>query len=225
MKVNEIIYYIQNVLNKGSRSDDSLYSDRQIYFILKNIRAKLIKQKYDKYNRLSESNYQLIDCMELVKEELYDCPCFTSDCKVLVTKYEVPNILNSRNNPLIEVYTPKGEKISRTTLDSYKYNQYSKTKKDKMFWFSHNDKIVVVGSTLMKAIRIKAIFEDPLELGDIVSYCTSNACYDPSVSKFPLDAELVDSLTKMSYDELVRVMTIMPNDEINNSNGQIIKDA
>jgi len=224
MKLNEIIYYIQNVLNKGPRSDDSLYSDRQVYFILKSIRAKLIKQKYDKYNRISEANYQLIDCMELTKQELYDCPCFTTDCKVLVTNYEIPNILNSRNLPLIEVYTPKGEKISRTTLNAYKYNKYSRTKEDKLFWFYHDNKIVVLGSTLLKAIRIKGIFEDPVELGSITSYCTSNVCFDPYTSNFPLDAELVDSLTKMAYDEFVRVMAMMPNDQTNNSNGEISKN-
>ena len=69
--LSEHIAHIKSVLSRGAESDDSRYSDRQIYFLLRYLRAELFKQKLDKYNYVSPFNYQTIPCipLELVTED------------------------------------------------------------------------------------------------------------------------------------------------------------
>lgn len=217
MTINEVISYIQNIYNKGPKTDETELSDRMVYQIAKKVRAKLIKQKADKWNKIPDAYYQSIDCFPLEVEPLIDCNCIDNGCRVLKSKYKVPLFVTGRNRPLFNVYTVFGDSISPTSLDERNYNKYSKTKQNKKGWFLHNGYLVVIDDTnMMEMAMIKGVFEDPLEL-DGITACEDVTCENPYSVEFALEGEMFDTLTKMVYQELLQVMKAQPQDLSNDS--------
>lgn len=224
--LQEHIYHIKNVLSNGPVSDDFKLSDEQVYFILKFIRAKLLKDKFDKYHYINISNYQTIDCLQLELVKDINCPCFTNECYVLRSKCELPRIITGRNGLLIQgIYDLSGNVISETSKTKLQYVKYSKTKKDKVSYFILNNKLHIQNKDRLKAVSITALFEDPLSLSNLggCNSCGENntSCYDPSTMDFPLDADLTTYLNKMAYEELYNIMMKLPQDNINDSKDNI----
>jgi hypothetical protein len=217
MTINEIISYIQNVYNKGPKTDETELSDRFVYELVKKIRAKLIKQTADKFNKIPDAYYQSIDCFPLEVTQLIDCGCIDTGCRVLKSKYKVPLFVTGRNKSLFNVYNVFGDSISPTSLESRNYNKYSKTKKGKSGWFLHNGYLVVIDeNNTTEMIIIKGVFEDPLELQGL-STCDGVICQDPYKTDFPIEGAMFDTLTKMCYEEIIKYMKVMPIDLDNNS--------
>ena len=224
MLIREITAYIQTILNKGPRSDDSLLSDRAIYFMVKSIRAKLLKQRFDKYNTINEFNYQYIDCVQLERKTLYDCPCMTQECKFMVSKQIIPRYMTTRNDHLIKVFTIDGNEIpfitSKKDINNFKHTL---TKANKLVAFLHKERLTITGAepTMIKTVTLKILAEDPLEIANFPSCDGTTPCFDPYYQDFPMDTDLIETLTKMSYDEFARVMMSVPNDLSNDANGVI----
>ena len=92
--INQHTFFIQNLLNKGPRSDDSRFSNRLVEHAILQSRNRLLKIKLDKYDHIADSNYQTI-CVELEPHTYYDCSCITdnNDCKILRSKLPIPKEL------------------------------------------------------------------------------------------------------------------------------------
>ena len=95
--LKEHVYFIQNIINKGPRSDDARYSNRFIAHALKQTRSLLLKRKIDKYHALSPQNYLTV-CVPLELSSYHDCTCIPDvfDCKVLKSTCELPQELVGR---------------------------------------------------------------------------------------------------------------------------------
>ena len=222
MLIKEIISNIRGVLSHGPASSDSRISERQVYFIIKYLRAKLIKQKADKYHYISDFNYQTFECLplELVPED--NCPCYARECKVLKSTFKLPVILNNRNQLMLKgLWTQGGEKINYATSDEIKRFKYSKTKKEALTFEIINNYLYVRADPRLKVVKLTAIFEDPVEI-NLPSACGENVlCFDPETMEFPLDMELVEALNKLTYEELFNVMLRIPVDTESNSKDDI----
>ncbi len=96
MKLIEHTYAIKNLLSHGPSSEDHSYSNRLIAHFLQAARSRLIRQKIDKYNFLSEQSYQNL-CVPLELDNIHDC-CDVPDmdCKVLKSSIIIPKFLTSR---------------------------------------------------------------------------------------------------------------------------------
>jgi len=222
MLLNEIIYSIQTVLNKGSKSDDSIYSNRFIYTFIKSYRAKLLRQSIDKYQEVNPFNFQTIDCLELELSILPECPCLTLNCKFLKSKYQLPRVIQSRNQLLLKVYTPDGTLINNSTLEEAKNFKYTRTKNNKMFWFIHNNFLVVVDpNNMLSHVQVKGLFEDPVELQTVKS-CNNSKCFDPLTQNYPIDTYMLDTIRTMTYEEIMRYMNQSLNDLTNDSQGIVL---
>jgi len=219
--LSEHIAHIKSVLSKGAESDNSRYSDRQIYFLLKYLRAELLKQKLDKYHFVSPFNYQTIPCIELEKvDENEGCECYSTGCLILKSKYALPRVIVNRNQLLLKIWTPAGIVVDYATNDEVKRAKYSKTKNSGYTYEIINNYIYVRGNLSLEALKVRAIFTDPLEV-NIPGACGDNqTCFDPYTEDFPLDLEMTRALNKMSYEELVGVMSKMKEDMENNSNDE-----
>jgi len=217
--LSEHIAHIKSVLSRGAESDDSRYSDRQIYFLLRYLRAELFKQKLDKYNYVSPFNYQTIPCipLELVTED-EGCECYSTDCVVLRTVSEIPRPIVNRKQMFLKVWTQGGVSIDPASSDDVKYAKYSKIKKNLLSYEVINNRIYVKGTTTLKALKIRALFADPLAV-NIPGACGDgeSVCFDPYTDEFPLDLEMTRAMNKLSYEELVDIMAKMPEDVDNDS--------
>lgn len=210
MLVGEVISSIRALLSRGQPSDDLRWNEPLIYHSVKTVRARLIKNKKDKFQELSPFTYQTLECFPLDWTTLYDCPCYTVDCKYLVSRYDLPTILSYRNGLLIDsVRTLAGKKIDRLDLTEVEYNKYSKTKKNALGWFIHNNKLVIVGNSKLKVITVRAIFDDPLALSE-VPVCDSDGaesgdtCFNPRTSDFPIEQEMINDLEMMVVEKIMK---------------------
>lgn len=223
MLIGEVISSIKEFLSRGISSDDVRWSDPFIYFQTLLVRARLLKNKKDKFQELSPFSYQTLECFPLVWTTLYDCPCYDVDCKFLVSKYNIPDIVGYRNGLLIDtVRTLGGRKIDRIDVGEITYLKDTRTKKNGLYWFIHNNKLVIVGSSKLKVVTVRAIFIDPLQLNDI-PVCdedgeeTYNPCYDPHTTDFPIEKEMIDDLEKMVIEKIKKMGEPSPQDNENNA--------
>jgi len=211
MTVYEIISYIQNIFNNGPKTDETQLSDRMAYFIIKKFRAKRIKERADKFNKIPDAYYQSIDCFPMELTQMIDCDCIDTGCKVLKSTNKVPLFVTGRNMALLNVYTLLGEPISPSSLEEVRWNKYSRTKKDKRFWFMWNEYLVVVDpDNMLENVIVRAVFEDPLSLEGLGA-CDGVVCADPYEEDFSLPGEDLDYISNLSFSELQK-MLMMPQD-------------
>lgn len=215
------------ILNHGTPSDDKRFSDRHLYFILKYLRAELIKNKANKYNYLNVFNYQTIPCLSLeIVTGLDDCPCLPDGvgCQYLRTASPLPKILSNRQGLLISsVRDAVGNIIPGASYETTSYDQYTKIKKNMTRYFIHNGYLyLATNNTDLEKINITAIFFDPVELASIPT-CdnTEVTCYNPMTQAFPMDDELTSALFKMTYEELFGFALRVPQDTSNDSKSGI----
>ena len=216
--LKEHLSTITSILNNGIATDDYQFSDQQIYFILKSVRAALLKQRIDGGKYISPFNYQTIPCFKLQLAKIEDCECYTSDCYSLQSTCTIPTIIASNKGLIVDgvytINTKKPTRLAPLTFDEYRLSQYSKTMKDVKGYFIVADKLHVVGYDRLAAVKVRALFDDPVEVLTQTPSCACNddgsaLCLDPYEVEFPLDSDLSKALWSMTYDEILRVSSKM----------------
>jgi len=216
MLLQELTGYLKTSINNGPEPRSFRLTDRYLYFMLKNFRALLIRRKVDKQYFVSDFNFQTLPCVSLEKSTLMDCNCLPSGvgCPLLRSTDPLPEILTSRNNYILNYVTDMyGNDIPLTTMQEFKYSNMSFYKKDRICCFIHKGYLYIANNTDLEKVTLNAVFYDPLEVTD----CDGNTCLDPLTSEFPMDKELVDTLLKMSYQEILGVVNSTPQDRENDS--------
>ena len=124
----EHVYAIQNIINRGVKSDDARISNRLIEHFLNASRSILVKQKLDKYQPLSQQSYQTL-CIPLEEGSYHDCSCVTVDlgCKVLKSTCELPTELVKRWKSSMTIQFLDGRTIDRISVRSKNNSPYSLT--------------------------------------------------------------------------------------------------
>jgi len=220
MKLMDYITHVQTVFNSGVPSDDKKLSDEHIYHLLKTARVRLLYEKQNKMYKISDRSFQHIPCLKLEEGYLAECHCLPPGCAVLMS-CELPTAMSWRNNIIMHVTTMQGETIPQISLKKSNYLKYKKVQLNKYGWFIHNNRLVVVGDTRLCLVSVNFIAEDPLELTGI-NHCNTEGedlgipCYDPTTDEFPIDAELVDIMYKLVFEDL-KLMYGLPNDNENNA--------
>lgn len=215
---NEHIAHIAGIMSATTEvADDFQFSDQQLYFILTAVRSYLIKQKLDAGKYISPFNYQTIPCFKLSLTVIEDCECYTANCKGLISNCNIPSIITSNKGLALEVYSinsNKPTKLAPLSFDEYRLSQYSKTMQKVKGYFIPTEKMHVVGYDRLAAVKVKALFSDPLEVLTMSTTCGCNddgsaLCLDPYTAEFPLDSDLSRTLWSMTYDDILRIATKM----------------
>lgn len=214
------VYFIQNLINQGPRSDDSRISNRLIEHALKQARARLIKLKLDKYDYIADSLYQPI-CVELEKKPYHDCSCVTdnNDCLVLRSKKRLPKDLVAKWGSTVQVMYLDGRSISKSSITQNMYSKYSLSDNPaKVGYFIEDGYIVILNNIKLKLIVVKAIWEDPQEATNYTdcSNIDDADCSKYSSTSFPIDSELVYPMYQLTL-ELLGVSQKFPEDTRNDS--------
>lgn len=229
MLIKEAIQRVQSLYSKGVQSDDSRLSARHIYSKLKSSRARLIKQKLDKNQIVSDWNVQVLPCVELELAPQHECPCLPPiGCSILKSKYPLPKPSTSRNRELIYYVTSIDGSIiySKTTWDEKKYKKGNKYTKDKPDYFIKNGYLYLTHKSGPKVVTVGGVFEDPVEAVSYSSYCEEEAdCIDPLETDFPIDEDQVDTLIEMASKELVILFSQMKEDLTNDSKDSVTENG
>lgn len=231
--LNEHVYAIKNILNKGIPSDDSRFSNRLIAHYLKQSRGLLIKRKLDKDKYISALNYQRV-CVPLELVTYGDCECITdvfSNCKILRSTCTFPKIFTSKYKAALTVKAIDGTVLSETSITKDKLKTYSLSQQTpKLGWFIEDNRLHVLHSQTTPLVIAIALWEDPEAVSD---FCTcggesgtgNTPCYNTQNDEFPIDAELVLPMYEMTLKVFGLGMQYPEDNENNARSNQVVNDA
>ena len=229
MLLKEILQRVQSLYSKGVQSDDTRLKPRHTYNKLLTGRSKLLSQQAKKKQKISDWNYVILPCVELIKVSSHDCPCLPQiGCKVYRTKYPLPRPMTNLNVHLIDwVLTLGGDrKFNEKTRDGQRNLKGNKYTKATDTFVLENSHAYFYGKDLPKVVKIKLLAEDPIKALDYPSICDGEDCEDCTdcVSafdkEFPIDADLIDTLVELTYGELVDGFSKMQQDLTNDTRGK-----
>lgn len=232
--ISEAIQRIKSLYNKGVQSDDSRLSSRHIYNKLLSVRSRLIYQKVNKKQKLSQWVYQTLPCVELIKAPIHECPCIPSGkCVILRTKYKLPKPISSLDKDIIQsVSSLDGSTIfNETTFETEKYTKGNKYTSTKPHYYIRNEYLYITDTKSLEAITITGLFDDPVAVEEHPSYCEDKTscpeceCKSAIDREFPIDSDLIDPMIELSLQELIEVFSQMREDQTNDARDNLIQES
>lgn len=233
MKNIEVIQRVQSLYSKGVDSDDSRLTRRHIFNKLQTVRAKLLTQEVNKKQKVSQWNYQVLPCVELIKVSAHQCGCLPQlGCYYYRTKHKLPDPIVSYQAHLLQsVTTLNGEvQFAPTTWKGKKWKSGSKYTSGKPDYFIRDSYLYLTSNKNdLKIITIEGLWEDILKVDSFPSYCDEIAdpCTDEVTTtvdcesildkEFPLDLDMIDTCILMSAQELVELFNRQREDRTNNT--------
>lgn len=228
MKINEVVQRVQSLYSKGVASDDSRLSSRHIYNKLLTVRARLISQEAKKKQKVSQWNYQVISCIELIKVPAHECPCLPPiGCEILRSKFKLPKPLSGLSGSLIQSVTTidREKKLNEISINAAKSLSGNKYAKSSLSFFIEEGYLYVSTPTKIQFIRIVGLFEDPIEVKQFENFCEDckecKECVDYELEEFPINNDMIDPLVEIAVQELVILFGQGAQDLTNDSNDDV----
>jgi hypothetical protein len=224
MFIKEVIERIQSLYSKGVSSDESRLSDRHVYNKILSVRMQLLSQQLKKKQRISDWNYSVLPCVELIKVPNHECPCLGDlGCDVYRTRLQIPRVLTDSNRHYIEfvMSVENGMRIEETTRQGVMYlkgNKYTGIKPKYLF---ENGYLYFPLKKNPGVVKIKLLAEDPLEANHYPSLCEDcQDCADCVAAydhEFNIDGDLIEPLVDICVQEIIGVFGQRKEDTENNS--------
>lgn len=216
-----LVYMILDEL-KGD-SDDYIFTEDHIMFLLSKYRAFLLKQRYaDIKKQIPESNYQTL-CLELIEvPAIAGVPC--EGGSYLRSKSKIPFTMKVANPMIYPVDYFQGSNVTFVDRNRMRYVGYNKYLQNIIYCALGPDNYLYFRSSnpqfiyLQKA-RFTAIFEDSETASKLE--CNSGDEICETIDKiFPIEDALVPPLIELVVKELKQAQ-YSPSDEVNNSNDDL----
>lgn len=212
----ELVYLVLDELKLTS--DDALFNEEHVMFLLGKYRGLLLKQQYkDIKKEIPESNYQTL-CLDLIQ-----VPAITGEpCEggtYLRSKEKIP-FLMSVATPRVypeDYYQGDITYVSRERMKYVGYNRwlpniiYASIGPDNYLYFkSFNPQYLY-----LEKARLTGIFEEPEKAAELECNRDESTC-DPMDMKFPLEEALIPQVVELVVRELSRP-EYLPEDKQNNA--------
>jgi hypothetical protein len=224
MTLNDIAYKILETYRAYIRNSESI-DIRELYHKIHTTRAKLIKQKIEKYPLMpiEETFNQSIGSQKL---ELVDSSVVTgllSGRKMLRTINNIPLPLFNNNGEPLFAGISGGDLLSPTikmvTFEQSKYVGNGRFNKNTLYGFYYNNKIYLTsGGTdyrQLKYITGRGIFQDPMSAGLL-----TNSSYDEK-SEYPISFNMAVDLENIILSEDYKLNVLQPVDQTSNQTDDI----
>ena len=223
--IGQHISNLRGLIKQYGRTDES-YSDQFLYQLLKGERNELISDTLRKFNHVSEWNWETY-CMKLIKTKPHNCDCVPShlNCTVLRSKYKIPQPVKGRNKSYIEFKTLGGQEIAL-----YDESEWLRIKEDDIRSGVISASIIngylfIWNNLTLRVFNVGGIWQDQMEWQsipkcDVDGEETSDLCFNPLTSEFPLDLEKQNYI----YSKVLTLLKIpiqLPQDITNDSNESI----
>lgn len=225
-KVNEIVYSIMEQLTGFTPSKDTRIPEEFIIHQMNNIRAVLIKEKFDQDKTISDSNYQLICCLE-VKCDRIICNGVDSGDKIYYVEF--PKLMEGLENTSIKfVGTVEfgGNDPIRSHFDRYGFNAW--TFSHKLPYVGKRPSYTIVGgyqagdtkidktiallknlpTAGLRSLCALILLDNPLE-----GSCNSDETMN---MEYPIPSHMRYKLEMLVLQQILSTMNT-PSDDINNS--------
>ena len=218
----EIIQRTQSAYSHGVQSDDSRLSNRHIFNTASSIRARLLTQEAKKNQRISDWAYQMLECVELIKAPLNECPCTPqSGCTILRSRHKIPSPMVTASKTMIIVTGLEGRlTITETTFETMKFAKGRRFTKTSPEFFIKNGYIYITANLILETIVIKGLFNDTIAAWKFPSVCNPQGispCMSNLDYEFPYEDDLVDALVQLAAQELIQLFGNSREDKKNNT--------
>jgi len=160
-------------------SDDSNFTDEQIYMALLEARGLIMERRLEKNKEFPDDIYQTI-CLTLCTDSYHecdDCLDIPAGCEILKTCKDIPGGMFDGNTEIIRVSTIDGREIAPVTEAKHRLRKFRKTGKNNYYYIRMKNKFGVfnIPQQRLRAIKIKGIFLDPVA-AEMASACSANNC-------------------------------------------------
>jgi hypothetical protein len=211
--LNEIVDTILNLYNGGRISQSYRPTRLQVKYIVKYIRATLLRRDLDKDNLNPNTFFwQYLGCQELELVDEAECCGIELGCKILRTKDKLPTPIRGKMGDFLKIYT-----IDRKTqipikrpeeIDSYiSGNQFTgKT----IVATIVNGRAYFYNTKTLAAVTPAGLFEDPTVAANYVN-CDGVACYSDD-DEFPIPADMIQQLIQMILTGEMKILATTPED-------------
>lgn len=216
----ELVYMCLDELKLNS--DDALFTEEHIIFLLDKYRVFLLKQKYsDVKKQIPESNYQTI-CLDLIEvPAISGEPC--EGGSYLRSKEKVPFLMKigiPRVYP-VDYYQGNITYVSRDRMRYVGYNKYmqniiySSLGPDNYLYFKSSNPQYLY----LEKVRMTGIFEDAQAASELQCDTENKEC-DVLNRTFPIEESLVPPLIQLVVEELSKT-EYKPEDKENNADDDL----
>lgn len=209
-------------------SDDALYTEEHVMFLLGKYRTFLLKQRYsDVKKQIPESNYQTI-CLDLIKvPAISGEPC--EGGSYLRSKEKIPFLMKIGNPRVYPIDYYQGE-ITYVSRDRMRYVGYNKYLQNIIYASLGPDNYLYFKSfnpqfLYLEKVRITGIFEDTLAASELqCSNENGDTACDVLDREFPIENALIPPLIQLVVEELTKA-EYKPEDKENNSDDDLSEVA
>lgn len=198
----EAIYMVLDELKL--QSDDAIYTEEHIMFLLGKYRTFLLKQRYsDIKKQIPESNYQTI-CLDLIEvPAISGEPC--EGGPYLRSKEKVPFLMKIGNPMVYPLDYYQGD-ITYISRERMRYIGYNKYLKNIIYASIGPDNYLYLKSSnpqylYLEKIKVTGIFEDAIAASDL--QCPDDAECDVLDRVFPIEDALVPPMIELVVKELL----------------------
>lgn len=216
----ELVYLVLDELKLTS--DDALFNEEHVMFLLGKYRGFLLKQQYkDIKKEIPESNYQTL-CLDLIQ-----VPAITGEpCEggtYLRSKEKIPFLMPVATPRVYpeDYYQGDITYVSRERMKYVGYNRwlpniiYASIGPDNYLYFkSFNPQYLY-----LEKARLTGIFEEPEKAAELECNRDESTC-DPMDMKFPLEEALIPQVVELVVKELSRP-EYLPEDKQNNADDSL----
>lgn len=213
----EAIEQVQSLYSKGVKSKDSRLSSAYIYSVLIKNRATILKQQINKGQEVSQWSYQQLRAIELEETQRQN-----SGIVLLRTKYKLPTPILGIGDKTIDSITDidGGLIFDKTTYKGFKYDSGKKYTSNKPSFYLLEQRAYINYKSKLKGVTAYGLFYNPIEAAifpSLDSDCEECACKDYSEFEFPLDGDTLNTVVKMTVNELVVMFMQMKEDRNNDA--------
>ena len=209
-------------------SDDALYTEEHIMFLLGKYRTFLIKQRYsDIKKQIPESNYQTI-CLDLIEvPAISGEPC--EGGSYLRSKEKIPFLMKIGNPRVYPIDYYQGE-ITYVSRDRMRYVGHNKYLQNIIYASLGPDNYLYFKSInpqflYLEKVRMTGIFEDPKAASELQCPDESgDTVCDVLDREFPIEAALVPPLIELVVKELLGA-EYRPDDKTNDAKDELSEVA
>jgi len=222
--LNEICYNIIRLgIGGGIPTDDHRLKKEQVAFWVRNYRARLLKEYYEKNGSINPQFWQDLGCLDIVCVDKADC------CNRMVEEswkklsVEMPELVDVSNGQtlmsvgLIDKVQQFNELSSPQRAFYDKFRKFGK-ETIKFFQIGKSLYFDLPKGSKLSTINIRAILNDPMDLYK-VNKCLGDECVDPYEIEYPMPSYLLQIMSDMIMQKELSftVKTQVVDDDKNNA--------
>jgi hypothetical protein len=214
-KLNELIYNLKNLQNKGEHSDDQKLGNRQMEFILNHFRVEIAAQRANN-NKSIDGFYQELDNTKLAQTR--DFRPYRSDVTIFKSKDPVPTMATAHDVGFINQFVGTRDEFlgfQQSSVHTYNIDLENPYVQSVYFFVDNYLYTATKNSNLLREVFVRAVFNNPRE---VIEY---NKGVDPMRGydwEYPIPGNLIGSLNNLVINNEYRWMQVIPSDLVNDGN-------